>query len=196
VTTTRLVAVAAAASPALAGTFPPDAPLDAPTVARVHDHALDGRFDRVACAPDTAARQTASALGLDPVTDELALRACDFGTWAGQPVAGVQHDEPEAFAAWVRDVEVRPPGGESLADVLARVEAWLVTVPGPARVAVVASALVVRALVVAAIRAPAATMAHVDVAPLGVARLDHHDGRWRLHSLHDRFGMSPSRSGG
>jgi broad specificity phosphatase PhoE len=187
--TTRLTAIAAAVPASTAGTFGHDGTLDEPTMWRVHEFDLASeRFEPVWCAPEPASRETAAGLGLARANAEEALRSCDFGAWQGRSFAEVQVDDPEAFARWATDVETRPPGGESLADVLGRVRSWLDAAPTGQRVAVVASAVVVRALVVAAIRAPASTLTHVDVEPLGVAHLNRHAGRWRLRTLNARWG--------
>jgi broad specificity phosphatase PhoE len=193
VTTTRLTAIAAAIAAAQVGTFAADDPLDEAAILRARAHAAAaGRFDRVWCAPDPRAHATATAMALGTGAPDAhrALRSCDFGAWAGRTPADVQATEPDAFARWANDVDARPPGGESMADVLSRVSGWLEVAgreldgsPTDERIALVASALVVRAVIVAAIGAGPSSLAHVDIAPLGSARLNRHNGRWRLRAL-------------
>ncbi len=50
------------------------------------------------------------------------LQERSFGEWEGLTFEGIRDHSPELFAAWQEDVTaVRPPGGESLHDVSARV---------------------------------------------------------------------------
>jgi ribonuclease H / adenosylcobalamin/alpha-ribazole phosphatase len=71
-------------------------------------------------AVDTAAI-AATVLGLTPVTDDD-LRETDFGDWDGFTLEEVQQRWPAAVAAWRRDPEQAPPGGESFADTSRRVD--------------------------------------------------------------------------
>jgi len=70
-------------------------------------------------AVDTAV-VAAAELGLTSVTDDD-LRETDFGDWDGFTLAEVQQRWPAAAAAWRRDPEQAPPGGESFADTAHRV---------------------------------------------------------------------------
>jgi len=62
----------------------------------------------------------AAELGLTAVTDDD-LRETDFGDWDGFTLAEIQQRWPAAAAAWRRDPEQAPPGGESFADTAHRV---------------------------------------------------------------------------
>ena len=135
-------------------------------------------------SPAMAAVQTVAALGGEPATVEPALRDCDYGSWAGQALAIVQGNEPEAVAAWMRDARAAPHRGESLVGLLARVAAWLETrgeVPG-ACLAVTHPA-VIRAAIVLALEAEPRSFWRIAVAPLTIARLSGESGRWTLVSL-------------
>ena len=60
-------------------------------------------------------------LGLAP-----ALREMNFGRWEGQHYDALDRDDGERWRAWCLDWKVMaPPGGESLADLSARIDAWL-----------------------------------------------------------------------
>ena len=73
--------------------------------------------DLVVTSPLARARDTAAAFATDvTVMDELI--ELDYGDWDGRPAAEVP---PEAWAAWRRDPDFAPPGGESLAHLTARV---------------------------------------------------------------------------
>jgi broad specificity phosphatase PhoE len=70
------------------------------------------------------ARQTAQALsdlaGL-PVRLDVRLREIDVGRWSGQLFSDVRAADPELYARWrTEPAEVRPPGGESLQELAAR----------------------------------------------------------------------------
>jgi probable phosphoglycerate mutase len=62
----------------------------------------------------------AGELGLTAVIDDD-LRETDFGDWDGFTLAEIQQRWPAAAAAWRRDPEQAPPGGESFTDTARRV---------------------------------------------------------------------------
>jgi broad specificity phosphatase PhoE len=75
------------------------------------------------------ARETAeivgARIGLEPTLDPR-LREGARGRWEGRPMADVQREEPELYAAWRRaGPDFRFPGGESLSDQQRRVTAAL-----------------------------------------------------------------------
>src|SRR6516162_3194242 len=70
-------------------------------------------------AVDTAAI-AAAELGLTAVTDDD-LRETNFGDWDGFTLEEIQQRWPAAAAAWRRNPEQAPPGGESFADTAHRV---------------------------------------------------------------------------
>jgi probable phosphoglycerate mutase len=70
-------------------------------------------------AVDTAAI-AAAELGLTTAIDED-LRETDFGDWEGFTLEEIQQRWPAAAAAWQRNPEQAPPGGESFADTSCRV---------------------------------------------------------------------------
>jgi broad specificity phosphatase PhoE len=164
--------------------FPADEPLDdrgtadaAKAAATIHP------ADRVWCAPSLAARQTASALGLDATVND-AIREWDFGGWAGRSLADVARDEPAAFSAWVADPPSAPPGGEHLADLLHRVGAWVGDSPSASGTTIaVTHSSVIRAAIVHAIEASTASFWHLDVRPLSQTWLRANGTRWNLRSL-------------
>jgi ribonuclease H / adenosylcobalamin/alpha-ribazole phosphatase len=86
---------------------------------------LAGRgIDVVVASPLQRTRQTAEAaaevLGV-PVEVDGDLRELDFGAWEGLTAAEAKAKSPLAFRRWSGALDVRPPGGESIADVSARV---------------------------------------------------------------------------
>ncbi len=79
----------------------------------------------VVSSPLARCRLTAGAiaqrLGRVPVTVDEALVECDFGAWEGRGFDEVRERWPDELAAWLGSTTVAPPGGESFADVAARV---------------------------------------------------------------------------
>ncbi len=83
---------------------------------------------RVVCSDLRRAVETARPLAHQLQSDlhlTQALREMDFGAWEGLTWDEVAEQDPERHAAWFAAWETtRAPGGESLADVRARVQAW------------------------------------------------------------------------
>lgn len=79
--------------------------------------ALIGPVDRVIASPLQRAQQTAQALGAPVETDERWIEL-DYGEWEGKPVKDVP---AETWHAWRGDLDLRPPGGETLNELGARV---------------------------------------------------------------------------
>jgi broad specificity phosphatase PhoE/ribonuclease HI len=86
---------------------------------------LAGRgIDVIVSSPLLRTRQTAEAaadvLGV-PVEVDADLRELDFGEWEGLTADEARAKSPLAFRRWSAAIDVRPPGGESVTDVSARV---------------------------------------------------------------------------
>ena len=84
---------------------------------------------RLVVSPLARAWQTAAPLaerwGLEP-EPEPRLREMDFGEWDGRTWAEIERDDADRLGAWMADwTATAAPGGESFADVQARVEDWL-----------------------------------------------------------------------
>lgn len=106
----------------------------AQALAAGHEIAARGGADVVVTSPLLRTRQTAEhisdALGLSRadvvVIDDL--RECAFGSWDGLSFAEVMESDPEGMARWLGDPHQAPPGGESFADVHARIERALLLI--------------------------------------------------------------------
>lgn len=158
--------------------FPLDEPAEAASLARAE--ALLGALGRITHAftsPALRARQTAEALGLAPEAVP-ALRDADFGRWAGRTLAEVEVADPEALALWLGDPSAAPHGGEPFTAVLDRTVQWLRSLEG--RIVAVTHPAIIRAAVVHALAAPAASLWRVDVEPLSLTRLTGSGDRWTL----------------
>ena len=137
----------------------------------------------VFASPLTRARQTLahvlSALGRPESAARFDSRLMErsFGVWEGEPAArmhaGIGFDaaaEPERYFHW------RPDGGESLADVCARVESFLNDLSGPA--VIVAHGGTFRALSHLVCGVPAAQAARMKVSQKGICHLRNGKARW------------------
>jgi broad specificity phosphatase PhoE len=183
--TARLDLLAHGASAATRGArFPDDEALEASAVDALE--ALRGRlrpYAQVLTSPARAARETAAALGFDAEV-EMALTDCDYGRWRGLASKDVAEREPDAFAAWLGDPAAAPHGGESVAALMERVSEWLTqSLAREGATLAVTHAAVVRAAIVNGLSAGSSSFARIDVAPLSLARLSGHAGRWNVVAL-------------
>jgi len=101
----------------------PCSPTPAQMAAPLHAHAPA----RIVTSPAARARDTASLLAQTlaapvPCQIEPRLQELDFGAWEGQPWDAIARADLDAWAADL--MGARPHGGESAAQVMARVSAW------------------------------------------------------------------------
>jgi broad specificity phosphatase PhoE len=144
--------------------FPADEPISADVIS---DVVLPADCAALS-SPALRCRQTADALGLRPAIEQR-LAECDFGSWAGRTLDEI---DPDDAAAWIRDPDAAPHGGESLTVFAARVAGWLDEVAGAQRpVVAVTHAGVIRAAVVHARGARLNAFWDIDPAPLSVTAL-------------------------
>ncbi len=79
-------------------------------------------------SPLRRARQTAAAVAETteaPLVVRDRLIETDFGSWEGLTFGEARERDPELHARWLGSEDVAPPGGESFADVGARIAAEL-----------------------------------------------------------------------
>jgi broad specificity phosphatase PhoE len=142
-----------------------------------------GRFEVVLTAPEHRARETAAALGLTASIDPL-LRDCDPGVWAGRMLGELQAEVPAALAAWLKDPEAAPHGGESIAALIHRVGGWMDDpARGEHRILAVTHPSVLRAATVHALGAPPTAFQRIDAPPLARLVMSREAKMWRLQSL-------------
>ncbi|MBB6349354.1 MAG: bifunctional RNase H/acid phosphatase [Nonomuraea muscovyensis] len=149
-------------------------------------------LDAVVSSPLKRARQTAEAVarsaGLDIDVDED-LRETDFGAWEGHTFTEIQRRWPAELDAWLADPDVPPPGGESFAEVAARVrraEERLVERYEGRTVLVVSHVTPIKTLLRLALMAPPEALyrMHLDLACLSL--IEHYaDGRSVVKSFND-----------
>jgi broad specificity phosphatase PhoE len=132
---------------------------------------------RLVCGPEQRTRQTVELFGNDvEVVD--ALRDCDFGRWKGARIDDLRKTDPETLQAWLDDPRSAPHGGETVAQLVDRVSAWLTTLETtPGNVVAVTHPFVIRAALSHVLQSPAFSL--IDVEPLCVIEL-RFNNRWRL----------------
>jgi broad specificity phosphatase PhoE len=144
---------------------------------------LELAADAAYVGPERAALVTAEVLGLSPIVDP-ALRDREYGDWAGRGLEELLAADPEPVAAWLERPHTATPGGETENDVIARVADWLGDLAerhdDRSTVIAVVHPVVVRAVVLYVVDAPAESLRHVDVRPLSAVNLSHHGGNWSL----------------
>lgn len=137
------------------------------------------------CSPARRTRETALALGLDPVGED-AFREQDFGAWTGR-----RHDDLVAELGdvyrdfWKSPASNAPPGGESFVDQIGRAKAGLAGLPAGDAVLVVHSGTIRAVLAIVLDLAPDAALRFV-IDPLSLTRIDRLDGGWRVVAVNRR----------
>jgi broad specificity phosphatase PhoE len=176
----RLTLVSHAMTDAMAaGRFPADEPLNdtgrrlVETVA-----ALEVAGDtRQLTGPERRARQTAQLLGLQAAT-EPRLADLDCGRWRGQVLANIW---PADLEAWLTEPAHAPHGGESIVDLIERVDGWLDSLTDDAlRTVAVTHPAVIRAAILLALDTPPKSFWRMDIAPLSHTVMHFRGGRWTL----------------
>jgi len=143
----------------------------------------------VLTSPLERTRQTAEriarACGV-PLKDEEALMEIDFGDWNGRSFDSLQ-GEP-LWRTWNSERDTaRPPSGESMAEVQARLTEWLerLTRSGAAAVAAVSHADVIKAAVGLATGLSMRFHGRFEISPGSVTTLVAGDGLLKLHALNE-----------
>lgn len=132
---------------------------------------------RVIASPLARARSSAAVLAESwrlPVATEPRLAEMDFGEWDGRTWDDIERADGGRLAAWMSEwVSIPAPGGESYADVAARVSSWAGELPRQESTLVVAHAGSIRALLCTLLELPldAAFRLRVDHARVSAVRL-------------------------
>ncbi len=183
--TPRLTLICHATTRALrAATFKGEGPLD--DIGRRQAEALAGALghvDQCWTSPAQAARETAQALGLSAIIDDP-LRDCDYGRWNGLKFQQVVLKEPIKLLNWMNNPGEAPHGGETVAQLIERVGAWL-NLRGAAKghTVAVTHAAVVRAAIVSVLDSRPRAFWRVDPTPLTRADLRTNGKRWVLRAM-------------
>jgi broad specificity phosphatase PhoE len=146
---------------------------------------IAGRVTSWRHGPEVACAETAGRLG-GPGEVLAGLASCDFGSWTGRSLEEVGADDPDGIRHWLSDPRAAPHGGESLAELIARVGSAVTVTPWPdGQSVVVVVPLVARAMIAYALGAPAEVIFRIDVPPLGRVALSRRRSSWRV-----KFGAS------
>lgn len=166
-------------------------PLDAPA-----DIGNRQAFDRlrahlpsdaeVYASPARRTIDTAKALRLDPMpVAEFAEQ--DFGDWTGRRHDDLAASHDEAYARFWRDpAHSAPPGGESFADQVSRVERGLGRIEAGPSILVIHSGTIRAALAIALGIEPRAALSFV-IDPLSLTRIERLADGWRVVTVNQSF---------
>jgi broad specificity phosphatase PhoE len=139
------------------------------------------RVHQVFAGPELRTRQTASALGLDPILS-AELKDLDYSSWRGKSLDEVQSTDPQGVELWLTNVDAAPHGGESLASLLARIEHWLGGQNGSGHTLALTHPAVIRAAILLALQAPAQSFWRIDIPPVSITDLRWSGRFWTLRS--------------
>jgi probable phosphoglycerate mutase len=122
-----------------------------------------------------------------PVRLEPALREMGFGAWEGLTAEEAAARFPAAMTTWRSAPHLAaPPGGESLAEVAARVTAAREALTHAHRgetVTIVAHAIVIRLVVLAALGLGPERLRAVDASPAGITEIEYQEGWATVHRM-------------
>lgn len=124
-----------------------------------------------------------------PINTMTALREVDVGEWEGLTVPEIQAQHAENWNACVGDpIQARRKGGESFAELAARVEEafhqWQTGHAGQIVLAVTHGGPI-QVLVCAVLGLPLRFRRHISINNSSITTLAHGDGLWYLESLND-----------
>lgn len=140
-------------------------------------------FDRVFCAPEASAAETAAAFSAAPIPCP-ALRDVDYGSWNGQTVDEIAERFPETLRHWMADPAAAPHDGESFEAAATRATAWLDGLHGTGgRILAVTHAIVLKLVFAHVLGAPLTAVWRIDVEPLGFLDLSSDGRRWALRGF-------------
>lgn len=176
----RLTLVSHAMTDAMAaGRFPTDEPLNTVGHRQVDASIELGVAERAYCGPEKRTRQTAELLGLQAGLDAR-LADLDCGRWRGDILAGVDSAD---LAVWLTDPTRAPHGGESVVDLIDRVNGWLESLTARrARLVAVTHPAVIRAAIVIALDSPPKSFWRIDIAPVSRTVMHFRGHAWSLRS--------------
>jgi broad specificity phosphatase PhoE len=139
------------------------------------------RAQQVCCGPERRTWETATALGLKP-TETIEISEINYGIWGGKQIDEIQASDPAGLAAWLTDVQATPHGGESVAQLIARVGAWLEKQTNAGHTVAVTHPAVIRGVILYCLQAPLTSFWRLDIAPLSVTDLRFNGRLWTTRS--------------
>ena len=139
--------------------------------------------DQVLVSPALAARQTAAAWSKNTAI-EIGLADIDLSRWRGRLIRDVETAEPDALTAWMEDADFAGHGGESRAELMRRVAAWLdARRRSSGHILAVTHPAVIQAAVLCILDAPGSAFRSIDVAPLHALDIRSDGRRWAIRSF-------------
>jgi broad specificity phosphatase PhoE len=142
-----------------------------------------GKVDQCWTSPALRARETATALGLDPTVDDR-LRDCEYGRWTGLKFQQVLLKEPRKLVSWIKNPSSAHHGGEAIPLVLDRVAAWMAEHSrDKGHTVAITHSAVIRAAIVHVIDAQLPSFWKIDVVPLSATDLRTNGRRWVLRAI-------------
>ena len=100
------------------------------------------------------------------------------GRWRGEVLANIG---PADLEAWLTEPRHAPHGGESIADLIERVDGWLDSLTDDTlRTVAVTHPAVIRAAILLALDTPPKSFWRMDIAPLSHTAMHFRGGRWTL----------------
>lgn len=168
--------------------FPRDEPIEPASAAKAAALAPRlPRADAVWVSPALRAVQTAAALGLTASVEPL-LADIDPGSWAGKSLAEIEAADAAGLAMWLKDPAAAPHGGESVMNLLNRIESWMEKMDRhEGRVAAVTHPAVIRAAAIVALNAEPNSFWRIDIQPLSLSHFHASTGQWTVRSLNARI---------
>ena len=161
--------------------------------ALAHELVARGGADVIVASPLLRTQQTArivAELIETPVHTDDDFAECAFGEWDGMTFAEVSARWPDRVTEWLASTDVAPPGGESFAEVRARVNrgrARVVEMFAGQRVVVVAHVTPIKVMVGLAVDAPLTSLFRMELAPCSITTL-----AWYPDGNASMFGFSES----
>ena len=132
--------------------------------------------------PELRCAQTAAGLGWT-ATVEDSLADLDVGDWAGADPMDLLARDPAAIGNFFRSTTVRPPGGETVSELIERVGGFCGQDWPDGRTVLITSAPVIRAAAVALLGLPGSAFFGFDVEPLSALVLTGAGSSWKLQAL-------------
>ena len=161
--------------------------------ALAHELHQRGGADVIVTSPLLRTRQTAEIVAgvIDaPVHVEADFEECSFGEWDGLTFTEVQARWPEHVDEWLASTDIAPPGGESFAEVRARVDRGrrkVIEEFGAQRIIVVAHVTPIKVMVGLAVDAPLTSLFRMELSPCSITTL-----AWFADGNASMFGFSES----
>jgi broad specificity phosphatase PhoE len=162
--------------------FPLDEPIEQRELEKLSSTGwIPPRVHQVYAGPEQRTRQTANTMGFDPIVS-AELKDLNYCSWRGKSLDEVQSTDPHGVSRWLTDIDAAPHGGESIANLLARIEHWLAGQHGSGHTLAVTHPAVIRAAVVLTLQAPTQSFWRIDIPPVTITDLRWNGRFWNLRS--------------